>query len=183
MLRFLRRLFSADTDAGSPAPTPPPLPPPGQSQGPVVKATQPGVDGFHANQELVPENELEQMLADSKAGKVSWEELLDYIVNSEVAILDTDFQPDAPNLLHAPLLQCGPTNEKLLAVFSSSTRATPHRNRRPEFKYLKTMKTINILRSLPPDLGLVVNSGWKVGLQLHPDEVQRIKQAIRTVHE
>jgi hypothetical protein len=179
MLRFLRRFFSAEADAGSPPPTTPPPPP----EIPAVKTAQPGMDGFHANQELVPQNELEQILADSKAGKVTWEELLNYIVNSEVAILDTDFQPDAPNLLHAPLLQYGPTNEALLAVFSSPTRATPHRNRRPEFKYLKTMKTINILRSLPPDLGLVVNSGWKVGLQLHPDEVQRIKQAIRTVHE
>lgn len=156
----------------APAQTPPPPLPTKQSP-------QQGEQGFHANQALIPETELEQMLVDGKQGKVGLEEAMNFFLNSEVGILDTDFDPAQPNKLHNPFYQYGPNNELLLALFSSSNRANPHRERRPEFHYLKTMAVVSLIRALAPGIGLVLNPGWKVGLQVPREEIARIKSYLK----
>lgn len=139
---------------------------------------QPSNLGFHTNQDLIPETELEQVLADAKQRKVSVEDAMNFLFRSEASVLDTDFDRDHPNKLHNPLRQFGPNDEPLIALFSSPKRAEPLRQRRPEFRYLKTVEVASLIRALAPGIGLVLNPGWKVGVQLPPQEIDRIKSCL-----
>ena len=166
MFGFLKK----KSDATAQPETPPPLP---------AARPRTGEQGFHANQELVPETELEQVLSDAKQGKVRAEDAMNYFFRVEASILDTDFDPDQPNKLQNPLRQFGPNEEPLIALFSSVKRAEPHRRRRPEYRYLKTVPVASLIRAMAPGVGLVLNSGWKVGLQLPPQEIERIKSYLK----
>jgi hypothetical protein len=158
---------------------PPPLPPlPVAAPVADPPPARQGENGFHLNQELVPETELEQLLWNAKQGHATYEEVINGFLQSQVKILDTEFDPAQRNLLHRPFLQYGPHNETLLALFTTTTRADLHRQRHPQYRCLKTLSTVAVIRSLPPDMGLVLNSGWKVGLQLGPAEVAEIRSQI-----
>jgi hypothetical protein len=142
---------------------------------PAASSPRQGEQGFHINQELVPETDLERILAAARERRVSAEDAINYFINSSAAVLDTDFDQSQPNKLHDPLRQFGPNDEPLIALFSSAKRSEPHRQRRPEFRYLKTVQVASLIRALAPGIGLVLNPGWKVGLQLPPNEIERIK--------
>jgi hypothetical protein len=153
-----------------PAAKPPPLPP--------ASPPKPGSDGYHVNEELIPENELEQVLSDAKAGKIALGDAMNFFLRSEASLLDTEFDPDKPHTMHLPFMQYGPRGEALLALFSSVKRAAPHRLRHPQYRYFKTAAIADVIRGLGPGIGLVLNSGWKVGLQLPPSELDRIRTFI-----
>jgi len=104
---------------------------------------------------------------------------MNYFIRADASILDTEFKPDEPGKLHNPLMQYGPNDVPLLALFSSAKRAQPHGKRRPEYRYLKVLPVASLIRAMAPGVGLVLNPGWKVGLQLPPEELDRIRSYIK----
>jgi hypothetical protein len=119
------------------------------------------------------QNMLEDALADGQAGRTSTEDFLKILVKSQVFVPSRqEVQPDGAGLAPLVLEQQG---KSFVAVFTSLERA---QSAAGQSTYCLQIVCNALLPRLPHGYGLVINSGFALGLQIDADGVQKIYQEL-----
>jgi hypothetical protein len=83
-------------------------------------------------------------------------------------MLDADSLP-------APLVLSGSTGAPMLAIFTSLDRATPMSTAFSDYRFALLVEFRWLLQRVADGVGLVVNPGWHVGLEMPPSGVAQMK--------
>jgi len=59
----------------------------------------------------------------------------------------------------------------MLALFTDKIRIGTYAERAP---YCVSMKAIDVMRRIPPGIGIVVNPGFKLGFEISPDGIRDV---------
>ncbi|WP_213948544.1 hypothetical protein [Luteibacter sp. dw_328] len=117
-----------------------------------------------------PENELERDIARAKEGKLSVEDLLKRIAESQVYVSSREeVKQDGSGF--DPLL-VGEPGSPLVAAFSSLSRPGLHRKMA---EYVLQIKGRDFFRRLPPGYGVAVNPGYIAQLIISADAISGLK--------
>lgn len=130
--------------------------------------------------EFVPGNVLEQALSDAQDGTATADAFLGELVRSQIVILlDREVDPDGrwdPTINLCVLNNAA--GDPVVAVFTSPERADPWQGQLPQFEYGLLVSFAWLLQGLGADLGVVVNPGWPVGVELAPEAIARLRQRL-----
>jgi hypothetical protein len=136
----------------------------------ITKTTKPE---FH------PSNELEHALVQAQAREMSVDDFFARLLASQVAILlDRKVPQSGWHNGISPLVLVSPrAGNNVLAVFTSVERATPMSQNSKTHKYALLVDFRWVLKGTTPGLGVVVNPGWPVGVEIEPARVVELKNA------
>jgi len=137
----------------------------------ALGGTQAQASGFE------PNNELERALVQAQAGKLSVPEFFAHLLKSQVVILLDSAPPQSgawDNNI-SPLVLRSSTGSNVLAVFTSKERATPMTQKAKKHQYALLTDFSWVLKGVAPGVGIVVNPGWPVGLEIQPERVAELK--------
>lgn len=127
-----------------------------------------------AAQEL---NAIELLLLGVQAGKASIGDFLDALLNTEVFILlDKDPKSDAGEDA-LPLLLNNVHKKPVLAVFTAAERSIAMALEFPIFCFALPVPVRKLLPTMQPGVGLVINPGTTMGLEMPAESVARMLQA------
>lgn len=130
--------------------------------------------------EFVPGNALETALVLAQQGKASTPDFLNQLVGSQVfVLLDKELGPEGQ--WDPAINLCVLTNAKgnpMVAVFTAPERAIPWSERLPQFQHGLLVNPTWLIQGLGPTVGIVVNPGHPVGVELSPDAVRQMKDVI-----
>jgi hypothetical protein len=65
----------------------------------------------------------------------------------------------------------------MLALFTSVERTTPMAQNSNQHKYALLVDFKWVLRGVAPGVGVVINPGWPVGVEIEPGRVAELKNA------
>lgn len=117
---------------------------------------------------------LEQMILDTKAGRVKLEAFFHYLLGSELFVTSqTEIQKDGSGF--APLLY-DRDGVPMTAVFTSFARAS---SKYEIAKYALQIKGQDIFTRIPSGYGIVVNPGFQIGMEILPHGVKQIIQELK----
>ena len=118
---------------------------------------------------------LETAILAARAGTLSSAEVVRTLANGKIAVPSrTEIQQNLSELRAVVLDKDG---KSFLAVFSTVERAEALRNLAA---YCMLVDTMSLLQSLDKDLGLVINPGTDVVMEISAEGVQRIVQQFGT---
>ena len=131
-----------------------------------------------SQQEFVPQNELESVLLKAQQGSCPASDFLDKLLSSKVfVLLDKEIGPEGrwdPSI--NPCILNNAARAPVLAAFTTPELATPWHERLPQFGYGLLVNFAWVLQGLRPQVGVVINPGHKVGVELTPEAIARLKQ-------
>lgn len=133
-----------------------------------------------SDEEFVARNDLEATLQLAQQGKASTPDFLNSFVNSQVFVL-VDKALDSEGQWDPSINLCVLTNaagNPVVAVFTAPERAIPWSEHLPQFQHGLLVSPTWLIQGLGPTAGIVVNPGHKVGVELSPDAVRQMKDAI-----
>ncbi len=120
-----------------------------------------------------PENLLESALLSANKGRLGPELLLGILISSDIVIPSThEANSDGSGL--QPLF----FEKEGLGMVSAFTSFGRIGNLSKQAPYALVLKGIDLLRRLPPEYGVVVNPGNKVGFELKPEGVRKLLHEI-----
>lgn len=128
----------------------------------ALGGTQAQASGFE------PNNDLEHVLVQAQAGKLSVPDFFAYLLKSQVVILLDSAPPQSgpwDNNI-SPLVLRSSTGSNVLAVFTSKERATPMAQKAKKHQYALLTDFNWVLKGVAPGVGIVINPGWPVGLEI-----------------
>lgn len=126
-------------------------------------------------------NTLEGKLQAAQQGQCSAPELFEELLASQIIVLldkpiddDGRWDPTArPLTLHSP------NGFAVMAVFSTHEKAAPWVRQAPAHVHALYVDFAWIVRGLAPAVGLVINPGDALGLELQPETAQKLAVAAR----
>ena len=119
--------------------------------------------------ELEPINALERALTAAQSGKLPVKALYGVMLAEKLSIPSaTEVQPDGRGLTPLTYEREGVTR---VAVFSEPGRAA---RLQQSASYLLEVSGLTFIKGFPKDLGLVINPGYTVGLEMTPEAVQAL---------
>src|SRR5262245_29449711 len=123
--------------------------------------------------EFRPGNELERALVQAQARKMSVDDFFARLLASQVVILlDREIPESGWHKGISPLVLVSPrAGDNVLAVYTSVERATPTSQKSDTHKYALLVDFRWVLKGTTPGLGVVVNPGWPVGVEIEPTRV------------
>lgn len=117
---------------------------------------------------FIPANDLEKALLACHGDAAQWPAFVDTLLSSQVFVLvDSEVWPGAEQQPE-PLVLESPSGFESLLLFTSPGRAKPFAQRFPRFGSGRLVDCRWILSTTGPDLGLAINPGWSVGLEMEP---------------
>lgn len=123
-----------------------------------------------------PENELEEELLAAQQGKLNLDEFMVRLLKSDLFIPSaTPFDDD---LAKATPLIYKREGKQLLTVFTSLERA---KTAQSKASYCLSMNARELVLRMPPEHGVVINPGYRVGLELDPVAVSDLKARAQQV--
>jgi hypothetical protein len=127
--------------------------------------------------EFQPANDLEVTLMRAQARELRVADLIGQLLESQVVILLDRPLPDSGLWDEAitPLVLTNQSGNRVLAMFTSPDRAVDVASNFPHHSYALLTDFKWVLRGVAPGVGIVVNPGWTVGLEMPPDGVARLK--------
>ena len=75
----------------------------------------------------------------------------------------------------SPMVLFNGAGMPVLAMFTSPERSGPWPKRQPQFEFGILADFRWLLKGITPEVGVVINPGLTVGLELSPDRVQELK--------
>lgn len=110
---------------------------------------------------------------------MSVEDFFARLLASQVALLlDKEVPESGWDVGISPLVLVSPRGgNNVLAVFTSVERATPMSQNSSTHKHALLVDFRWVLKGTTPGLGLVVNPGWPVGVEIEPARVVELKNA------
>jgi hypothetical protein len=128
--------------------------------------------------EFHPSNELERALVQAQARTMSVDDFFARLLASQaVLLLDKEVPESGWDNGISPLVLVSPRGGNVLAIFTSVERATPMSQNSNTHKYALLVDFRWILKGVTPGLGIAVNPGWGVGLEIEPARVAELKNA------
>jgi len=126
-----------------------------------------------AASDFVPGNDLERHLLEAQRDHESVPRLMQTLLASKVVMmLDRAVPESGWDNSASPLVLNSTTGTPLFAIFTSIERAKPSGSH--QYALLVDFKWI--LRGIAPGVGLVVNAGLSVGLEMPPEGVAELKR-------
>ncbi len=122
-----------------------------------------------------PRNDLESVLLAAQAGRVAGELFVDTLLAAQVFVPVRDpAEPGSPSRPERarPLTVVGEDGREALAVFTSPERARPFVAQAEGCSGGLLMDLRALLGHADTDLGVVINPGWPVGLEMAPDALR-----------
>ena len=130
--------------------------------------------------EFSPSNALEQALLAAQQGAGSPTAFFDELATSQVVVLlDRDIGPEGrwdPSINLCVLTNA--TGQRVVAAFTAVERSGPWHERLPQFGYGLLVSFSWLIQGLGPQVGVVMNPGWSVGVELAPEAIDRLKQQL-----
>lgn len=123
----------------------------------------------------VPEETLDLALADGQSGKITAAACLDVLFASRVYVLLKEPPSDRGQI--DPCVLFNAARKPVLAVFSSKERVDAWRKIDASHEYILLTEFAWLLRGVQPEVGVVVNPGSRVGMELTDDAVADLKRA------
>lgn len=128
--------------------------------------------------EFHPSNELERTLSRAQARTMSVDDFFAHLLVSQVALLlDKEVPESGWDNNISPLVLMSPRGGNVLAVFTGVDRATPMSQNSKSHKYALLVDFRWVLKGAAPGVGIVVNPGWPVGVEIEPARVAELKNA------
>jgi hypothetical protein len=128
--------------------------------------------------EFHPGNELERALVQAQARTMSVDDFFARLLTSQVALLlDKEVPESGWDNSISPMVLASPRGGNVLAAFTGVDRATPMSQRSNSHKYALLVDFRWVLRGVAPGVGIVVNPGWPVGVEIEPSRVAELKNA------
>ena len=130
---------------------------------------------------FVPANELESHLLQAQLGQSSIAEFLDRLLAAEVFVL-VDKEPGPRSLWDnsaSPLVLANAAGLPVFPMFTAQERFTLWNKQFPQFKYWMLVPFQSLLRGVADDVGIVINPGKTVDLELAPEAVANLKARLQ----
>jgi hypothetical protein len=128
---------------------------------------------------FTPANPLEEALLGAQQDEASQKAFIALLMDSEVGVMldkpllaDGAWDPGA-----APMVLDRPGGFPAIAVFTAPARAIAAGIHSNTYQYGKALPFRQLLRSVQPALGLVLNPGSLVGFDMKPEDVAELKEA------
>ena len=129
-------------------------------------------------EEFHPDNELERALVQAQAGTMSTEEFLGRLLDSQVTLLlDKEVPESGWDNSISPLVLASPRGGNVLAAFTGVDRVVPMSQGSNSYKYALLVDFRWVLKGVAPGVGIVINPGWPVGVEIEPARVAELKNA------
>jgi len=123
---------------------------------------------------FTPLNDLEKSLVDARENRISIEDFLGHLARSNLALPSAGHvEPDGSGFQPVVFDKDG---TGLLAAFTDKTRAVQMSS---IATHCATMNAAVLFQRMRPDHGLVINPGLDVGLELSPQAIALIVQAMK----
>jgi len=128
--------------------------------------------------EFAPVNDLEVRLLQAQDGTLSAEDFMDSLLADTVyVLLDKPVDADSEwNQEINPLVLTSEADEPMFAVFSAVERAAPWSDELPQFENALQVEVRWLLSAISEGVGIVLNPGFGVGMEMIPDAVAQMKQ-------
>jgi hypothetical protein len=128
-------------------------------------------------------NALETALEQARSGVIPIRDFIAKLLESQVfVLLDKAVEPDGVwDNSAAPMVLSSPSGSPMLAVFTAPERSTHSPHRLPEYAFGLLIAFRWLLKGIEPDVGLVINPGSAVGLEIPASGVIRIRAEIAPV--
>lgn len=125
-----------------------------------------------------PLNELEVRLLQAQDGSLDAAGFLDALLAEQVfVLLDKPVGPDNDwDETINPLVLTSEGGEPMFAVFSAPERAVPWNDELPQFEHALQVEFLWLLGVISDEVGVVLNPGYPVGMEMVPDAVVQLKQ-------
>jgi hypothetical protein len=135
-------------------------------------------DGQESAVEFKPSKALERALVQAQARTMSVDDFFGHLLTSQVAVLlDKEVPESGWDNSISPLVLASPRGGNVLAAFTGVDRATPMSQRSNSHKYALLVDFRWVLKGVSPGVGIVVNPGWTVGVEIEPVRVAELKNA------
>ena len=129
-------------------------------------------------QEFSPANALELSLLKAQQGTGLPEDFFNELLQSQVfVLLDKEIGPEGR--WDSSISLCVLTNaagNPVVAAFTAPERSSPWHERLPQFQYGLLVTSTWLLNGLGPGVGVVLNPGHPVGVELAPEAIDRLKR-------
>lgn len=123
-------------------------------------------------------NDLERALLEAQAGRLATEKFLKMLLASQVFILlDKEIGPGCWDNSASPMILSNLASGRVLATFTSPERSKGWPDQLPRFKFGLLTDFRWLVKGIAPGVGVVVNPGLPVGLELSPERVSELKAA------
>lgn len=121
-------------------------------------------------------NNLERALLEAQTGRLSVGEFLNTLLSSQVfVLLDKEVAPNGWDNSASPMVLSNHSGIPVLATFTSPERSDGWPAQLPQFSFGLLTDFRWLLRGVAPGVGVVVNPGLSVGLELAPERVAELR--------
>ncbi len=126
---------------------------------------------------------LESRLQSAQQGRCSAPELFEELLASQIIVLlDKPIAEDGRwDATARPLTLKSPNGFAVMAVFTTHEKAAPWVQQSPAHVHALYVDFAWIVRGLAPNVGLVINPGDVLGLELQPETAQKLAVAARNL--
>jgi len=129
-----------------------------------------------SDQTFVSHNVLETSLLSAQSGQLEVGVFLNMLMDSQVFILlDKEVVGTTWDNSVTPLILTNKAGTAVMAMFSAPERSTPWSSRNPTYGYGLLVAFEWIIKGLGSGMGVVLNPGHPVGLEITPDEIDRLR--------
>ncbi len=124
-----------------------------------------------------PLNDLEQLFQQAQEGEIPVEAFMDSLLASQVFVLiDKDLGDSGEwDPAATPMTLSNAAGVPLLAMFTAAERAVEWPQHYPQFAYGVFADFLWLLELIAPEVGLVINPGCSVGLEMPPETVAQLR--------
>lgn len=134
-------------------------------------------------------NELEQKLVEAQAGRIGSDELLEFLMSTQVFMPVQDDKPAVLNIQRSaraqPLVLNAEDGTSVLVLFSSPERAKGFTRDYPGYGGGLLTDFTWVLEKMGRDYGIALNPGSEIGFDMEPETVNELVDALtasRTQH-
>ncbi|GAB3387847.1 SseB family protein [Lysobacter fragariae] len=131
--------------------------------------------------QFVPSNDLETHLLNAQLGHIPESDFWDTLLPAKVVVLlDKDPGPGGvwDNSV-SPLILSNADGSLVLAMFTAPERSTPWHKRVPQFAFGMAVPFQWLLQGIANNVGIVINPGYTVGLEMSPDAIAVLKSRLQ----
>lgn len=122
-----------------------------------------------------PLNALEDALVEAQAGRLDTQAFLDTLMRAQVYVLiDKDPAGQDWDNTGTPLVLPNAAGAPVMAMFTAAERSGPWPARIPQFPHGLFTDFRTLVRGIAKDIGIVINPGHPVGLELSADRVEAL---------
>lgn len=126
-----------------------------------------------------PVNELELILATGLEGRLTARRLNETLLASQLHVMtDKEMQPGVWDMSAATLIVPSQRGFEVIPMFTSPVRYAEFPGWYPQFPHSQLVDFTWMLRGVGEGVGLHINPGWPVGLELQPDQVASLKASL-----